>query len=701
MHTYTNSSIIYVSPSHGDDSAFNGLSPTNDKNGNGPFKTLEKALTSIGQRRITGFMRPMTISITDDIYLENTISLSLDKANMCRYTSGSAITIESFGNRKKIIGGIKIDGWKHDVFNGQQCISATIPKKSNEKFWNLTDLFVNGKRANNTRFPAEGTLKCLETENDISNGELSLFRSSKWFIAKKEDLEKIDGIENATVNFYHHWIDEHTPIESYDKESGKLVMKYPSRFMISTIYEPEEDTSALNYYLENIPSMFLKKNDWYFDTKSEKVYYIPNESNISLENIVAYAPTLNKLFDFCGNPHEKITDIRLSNLDLLYTNGNYVSKYEKTLVTKDGVETYKYKYVDDENSGYASDIQSACWAHAAIGFKYAKRCSVENCLIHHTGAYGVEIKSGCSGIRIENNEFSDMGAGGVRVFGGEFGCEDFDITNHCTVRNNKITNCGKKIAAGCGIILCHASENEISENEICYTDYTGISVGWVWGYGESSSFGNIIRSNHIHHIGMGRLSDMGGIYLLGKQTGTVVSYNRIHDVNSAHYGGWGIYTDEGSSYIIIENNVVYNTKCESFHQHYGSYNVVRNNIFAFGGSCLRTSQPEMHDGVCFENNIFVTNGVPIYGECTRLTCLNSKNNLIWDISADAPILQTDMFGEKWNLERLNNNYLELGSVIANPEFLNIQEYDFTVSPKSPAIKLGFKRITGFTASGKE
>src|SRR5262249_48762236 len=134
--------------------------------------------------------------------------------------------------------------------------------------------------------------------------------------------------------------------------------------------------------------------------------------------------------------------------------------------------------------------------------------------------------------------------------------------------------------------------------------YTGISCGWTWGYGKTLAHGNIIEANHIHDVGRDWLSDLGGIYTLGVQPGTVIRKNIIHDIIGHRYGGWGIYLHEGSSHIPGEDTLVFHTTHGSFHQHYGQENAIRNNILALGRDAqLQRTRAEPHLSFTFEHNI--------------------------------------------------------------------------------------------------
>src|SRR5260370_15306899 len=117
---------------------------------------------------------------------------------------------------------------------------------------------------------------------------------------------------------------------------------------------------------------------------------------------------------------------------------------------------------------------------------------------------------------------------------------------------------------------------------------------------------NLIEFDQMHDIGQGMLSHMGGVYPLGIQSGTIIRNNLIHDVESFTYGGWGLYTDEGSSGILLESNVIYRCKSAGFHQHYGRENVIRNNRFTFyhEHQLMRTPNEE-HITFFFTNHIIL------------------------------------------------------------------------------------------------
>ena len=102
--------------------------------------------------------------------------------------------------------------------------------------------------------------------------------------------------------------------------------------------------------------------------------------------------------------------------------------------------------------------------------------------------------------------------------------------------------------------------------------------------------GILVLGNYIYNTGRHILSDQGGIYTLGIQPGTVITNNVIKNVFSYANFMWGIHLDEGTSQIVVSNNVVYNTGWASLFQHYGANNTIINNVFA-RASLIQPPQP--------------------------------------------------------------------------------------------------------------
>jgi hypothetical protein len=302
------------------------------------------------------------------------------------------------------------------------------------------------------------------------------------------------------------------------------------------------------------------------------------------------------------------------------------------------------------------------------------------------GWYGFEIADGSRAVAIEHCTIRNMGAGGVKVNGSSANDPVERRTGDHAITDNDIHAGGRVFHSAVGVLIMDAFNTEVSHNLIHDLYYTGISCGWVWGYMESVARYNRIEKNHIHTIGQGVLSDMGGIYTLGVQPGTVIRGNLIHGVRMAHYGGWCIYPDEGSSHILIENNVCYDADRNAFHQHYGRENIVRNNIFAFGReNQLQRTRMESHRSFTFEGNILYWTEGGLLGSNWSDDKYLFDRNVYWAGGREV------RFGP-WSFEEWKKRGQDLRSTIADPLFVDPEKFDFNLRPDSPALKLGFVPI---------
>ena len=132
----------------------------------------------------------------------------------------------------------------------------------------------------------------------------------------------------------------------------------------------------------------------------------------------------------------------------------------------------------------------------------------------------------------------------------------------------------------------------------------------------------------------------------------------------------------------MENNLVYNTKCGGFHQHYGRDNIIRNNIFAWAWlQQLQASRIEEHRSFAFEHNIVIMNrGTLMAGTWGKV---DMDYNCYFDTSGRQPtFLQEDR--ASWQQKH------DQHSVFTNPMFRDAVHYDFRLKSKKTAKRIGFK-----------
>jgi hypothetical protein len=483
------------------------------------------------------------------------------------------------------------------------------------------------------------------------------------------DIPRWNSYDGAEVVVGDRWVESRLPLSSIDYDSSLF------RCRLRSVFRLEKDDL---YYIVNAREVLDEPGEWFFDSSKQLLYYwpLPDEPPATIDAIV---PALPQLVRIEGEPHA----------------GNFVENLHFKGITFSHTEWWfpdsgKMEFRPEGSGGF---VQAAVGLPAAIEAIGLRNSSFEQCNIAHVGGYAIALRAGCQSNRIERTTLTDLGGGGVKI--GETGLSaDARVrTSHNTVIDCEIGDGGKIFHSAIGIWAGQSSNNRIIHNRIHDFLYSGISIGWTWGYGPSAAGGNFVELNHIHHIGTrqdgdgGMLGDMGGIYTLGKQPGTVIRNNLFHDIQ-ARYMGWGIYFDEGSTGVLAENNIVYRTSDESFHQHYGRENVVRNNIFAFGGTAqVRRSRTEPHTSFAFEGNIIYWAKGPMFGGNWRGGEMVFDRNVYW-CGVGSRNMTDSMAWDAWRAQGFDPH-----SRFEDPLFLNPQQGDFTLRKNSPAPTFGFKPIS--------
>jgi hypothetical protein len=647
--------IMYVSPSGSD-----GDRGTREH----PFRTLERARDAVRSIRsgAEGGKIEIAVHLRGGLYImERTFLLRPEDGGGAGHTVTYAA---EEGETPVLSGGTLIRDLKETEFDGRRVWKGTLPPTGAEGA-DIHELWVNGRRALQSRFPRKGyigveSVPGVTARTDWIEGETALCAAGR----NLPPGEKFTGAEAVVMN---RWVESRLPVTGFDPDSNLF------RFGRRSMFRLEKGDPM---YFINVRSSFGEPGDWFSDRAGGAIYYIPREGE-STGSAEAIVPRLATILRIDGSPDS----------------GRFVSHVTFRGISFSHAGWYFPPLPDTGRAAPGGFPQAATGVPAAVVARGAHDCVFEGCSFSHMGTYALELAGGCRENGIRRCDISDLGAGGIRIGETVIREKEEERTWGNTVVDCRIHDGGLIFHSAIGVWIGQSGMNRILHNQIHDFYYSGISIGWTWGYGPSLAQGNLVAMNHVHHIGVLTdgdgpiLSDMGGIYTLGNQEGTVIRNNIFHDIAAFRYGGWGIYFDEGTTHILAERNLVYKTTHGGFHQHYGKENRFRNNIIAYGRDLqVQRSRLEKHTSFSFEHNIVLWDGGQFLGGNA------GGGNMVFDYNLYSFQGRDSLLFDTLSFSAWQSHGNDIHSRIADPGFVDPRNGDFRFRQGSTSAPAGFEEI---------
>ena len=300
----------------------------------------------------------------------------------------------------------------------------------------------------------------------------------------------------------------------------------------------------IELYLENAMALLDQPGEFYFDKSNGKIYYYPY-ANEDMTTAKTYCAVTDVLMTVKGTSNaNRVENMEFRNVSFQHGAWDdatiYGAAFNQTDEIRRGTET-----------GYSQHLM-----HAQIQVNYADSVVFDGCEFANLGSSAMYLIEGVTNSKVTNCDFHDISGGGVSVsnflhnstYTGGGRCKNIEIDN------NIFRRIAQEFMNLPAVATYYADSVNIHHNDIKDLPYSGICVGWGWGYYEPNDVGNhIVSYNKIS--GCAQVLDDGAqIYTLGDQKNMHLNDNYL--IDPGNYRRGGVYFDEGTGYISMCDNVI-------------------------------------------------------------------------------------------------------------------------------------------------
>ena len=532
-------STYYVSPSGSD------ASPGTME---APFANLPRALEATRQARRDAPGQPATLLLQSGTYL-------LERP-LVLYGVDSDLVIEAVpGGAATLVGGRPITGWKKTGNGGW---SADLSS------WRMAPallhmLVVNGRVRPRARLPREGTFehetyftaKWLSSTGGEWGANAPTQEQMLTMVCREGDLPANLVAENVEVRVYHMWDESLVPVASHDPKTRRLTFGVPCG-------QPPGSFDVRKYVVFNVKEGMHSPGQWYHDRKANRLVYWPLPGE-DMTHVEVFAPAVENIIRMDGDPQMPVARVTLKRLLLAVTN---------TPLKLEGF--------------------GAMNMPGAIEMVRVKDCLVSAVTIMNAAGYAVQARW-AEGLRLEDCDFRDLGAGAVRTADSTA----VAVEGCLLERNGFLYPCGIALwtSSGKGVTVRHNTIRDATYNGIC-----------------NQANDALFEGNLIERV-MLEMHDGAAIYT-GFCKGVTLRGNVVRDiVDTGGYGASSYYIDETGEDHLIENNLSVNVVRPS-HNHMAKNNTIRRNVFISSGE-LRLHFPRSTGSTVEENVLVGREGIQI------------------------------------------------------------------------------------------